>query len=231
MKQLSEEAEKRLDAIMEATELGAGFKIALRDLEIRGAGNLLGSEQHGFVNAVGLNLYTKMLQQTVQSMLGQQPKEGLPPEQALESVVDLPLAAYIPDEYVGGVGTKMKLYQRAAALKSRAETEGLAEELRDRFGPPPPAVKNLLALLRLRARAAENGILSVAFEDDVLVIRFREERVFDRMRIFKEFGTDVRLTRNVVRWHVSRREEQWRDGLDSLLDMLLESKVLVGTQG
>ncbi len=229
VKQLSEEAEKRLDAIMEATELGAGFKIALRDLEIRGAGNLLGSEQHGFVNAVGLNLYTKMLQQTVQSMLGQQPKADLPPEQALESVVDLPLAAYIPDEYVGGVGTKMKLYQRAAALKSRAETEGLAEELRDRFGPPPPAVKNLLALLRLRARAAENGILSVAFEDDMLVIRFREERVFDRMRIFKEFGTDVRLTRNVVRWHVGRREEQWRDGLDSLLDMLLESKVLVGT--
>ena len=86
-------------------------------------------------------------------------------------------------------------------------------------------------LLRLRARAAENGILSVAFEDDVLVIRFREERVFDRMRIFKEFGSDVRLTRNVVRWHVGRREEQWRDGLDSLLDMLLESKVLVGTQG
>ncbi len=231
VKTLTEEAEKRLDAIMEATELGAGFKIALRDLEIRGAGNLLGSEQHGFVNAVGLNLYTKMLQQTVQSMLGQKPKEDLPPEQALETVVDLPLAAYIPDEYVGGVGTKMKLYQRAAALKGRKETEAFAEELRDRFGPPPPAVKNILALLRLRARAAENGILSLAFEDDVLVIRFREERVFDRMRIFKEFGTDVRLTRNVVRWHVGRREEQWRDGLDSLLDMLLESKVLVGSQG
>ena len=229
VKTLSEEAEKRLDAIMEATELGAGFKIALRDLEIRGAGNLLGSEQHGFVNAVGLNLYTKMLQQTVQSMLGQAPKEDLPPEQALETVVDLPLAAYIPDEYVGGVGTKMKLYQRAAALKSREETEAFAEELRDRFGPPPPAVKNILALLRLRARAAENGILSLAFEDDVLVIRFREERVFDRMRIFKEYGTDVRLTRNVVRWHIGRREEQWRDELDTLLDMLLESKVLVGT--
>lgn len=229
VKTLSEEAEKRLDAIMEATELGAGFKIALRDLEIRGAGNLLGSEQHGFVNAVGLNLYTKMLQQTVQSMLGQAPKEDLPPEQALETVVDLPLAAYIPDEYVGGVGTKMKLYQRAAALKGRQETEAFAEELRDRFGPPPPAVKNILMLLRLRARAAENGILSLAFEDDVLVIRFREERVFDRMRIFKEFGTDVRLTRNVVRWHIGRREEQWRDGLDSLLDMLLESKMLVGT--
>ncbi len=229
VKTLTEEAEKRLDAIMEATELGAGFKIALRDLEIRGAGNLLGAEQHGFVNAVGLNLYTKMLQQTVQSMLGQKPKDDAPPEQALETVVDLPLAAYIPDEYVGGVGTKMKLYQRAAAVKGRKETEAFAEELRDRFGPPPPAVKNLLALLRLRARAAENGILSLAFEDDVLVIRFRAERVFDRMRIFKEFGTDVRLTRNVVRWHVGRREEQWRDGLDSLLDMLLESKVLVGT--
>lgn len=229
VKTLSEEAEKRLDAIMEATELGAGFKIALRDLEIRGAGNLLGAEQHGFVNAVGLNLYTKMLQQTVQSMLGRQPKEDLPPEQALETVVDLPLAAYIPDEYVGGVGTKMKLYQRAAALNGREDTEGFAEELRDRFGPPPPSVKNLLALLRLRARAAENGILSLAFEDDVLVIRFREERVFDRMRVFKEFGTDVRLTRNVVRWHVGRAEEQWRDGLDGLLDKLLESKVLVGT--
>ena len=123
----------------------------------------------------------------------------------------------------------MKLYQRAAALKSREETEAFAEELRDRFGPPPPAMKNLLALLRLRARATENGILSVAFEDDVLVIRFREERVFDRMRLFKEFGADVRLTRNVVRWHVGRREEKWRDGLDNLLGMLLESKVLVGT--
>ena len=231
VKQLSEEAEKRLDAIMEATELGAGFKIALRDLEIRGAGNLLGAEQHGFVNAVGLNLYTKMLHQTVQSMLGRKPKEDVPPEQALETVVDLPLAAYIPDEYVGGVGTKMKLYQRAAALNGREETEALAEELRDRFGPPPPAVKNLLALLRLRARAAENGILSVAFEDDVLVIRFREERVFDRMRLFKEYGTDVRLTRTVVRWHVGRREEKWRDGLEILLDMLLESKVLVAAQG
>ncbi len=229
VKQLSEEAEKRLDAIMEATELGAGFKIALRDLEIRGAGNLLGSEQHGYVNAVGLNLYTKMLQQTVQSMLGQQPEEDLPPEQALETVVDLPLAAYIPDEYVGGVGTKMKLYQRAAALKGRDDTEAFAEELRDRFGPPPPSVKNLLALLRLRARAAENGILSLAFEDEFLVIRFRDERVFDRMRIFKEFGSDVRLTRNVVRWRVGRQEEKWRDGLETLLEMLLESKVLVGS--
>ena len=229
VKQLSEEAEKRLDAIMEATELGAGFKIALRDLEIRGAGNLLGSEQHGFVNAVGLNLYTKMLQQTVQSMLGRQPEVDLPPEQALETVVDLPLAAYIPDEYVGGVGAKMKLYQRAAALKGREETESFAEELRDRFGPPPPAVKSLLALLRLRARAAENGILSLAFEDDVLVIRFRDERVFDRMRIFKEFGSDVRVTRNVVRWHVGRQEEKWRDGLETLLEVLLESKVLVGS--
>ncbi len=229
VKQLSEEAEKRLDAIMEATELGAGFKIALRDLEIRGAGNLLGSEQHGFVNAVGLNLYTKMLQQTVQSLLGQEPEADLPPEQALETVVDLPLAAYIPDEYVGGVGTKMKLYQRAAALKGREATETFAEELRDRFGPPPPAVKNLLALLRLRARAAENGILSLAFEDDFLVIRFRDERVFDRMRIFKEFGSDVRLTRNVVRWRVGRQEEKWRDELETLLEVLLESKVLVGS--
>ncbi len=229
VKQLTEEAEKRLDAIMEATGLGAGFKIALRDLEIRGAGNLLGAEQHGFVNAVGLNLYTKMLQQTVRSMLGAEPKEDLPPEQSLETVVDLPLAAYIPDEYVGGVGTKMKLYQRAAALKTREETEAFAEELRDRFGPPPPAVKNLLALLRLRARAAENGILSLAFEDNALVIRFRDERVFDRMRIFKEFAAAVRLTRSVVRWHVGREEEKWRDGLDALLDLLLESKVLVGT--
>jgi transcription-repair coupling factor (superfamily II helicase) len=231
VKQLSEEAEKRLDAIMEATELGAGFKIALRDLEIRGAGNLLGAEQHGFVNAVGLNLYTKMLQQTVQSMLGEEPEEEMPPEQALGTVVDLPLAAYIPDEYVGGVGTKMRLYQRAAALKERDDTESFADELRDRFGPPPPSVENLLVLLRLRARAAENGILSVAFEEDVLVIRFREERVFDRMRLFKEFGTDVRLTRNVVRWQVGRQEEKWRDGLEALLEMLLESKVLVGTQG
>ena len=228
-KQLTEEAEKRLDAIMEATELGAGFKIALRDLEIRGAGNLLGAEQHGFVNAVGLNLYTKMLKQTVQAMRGQQPEADLPPEQALQTVVDLPLAAYIPDEYVGGVGTKMKLYQRAAALKARQETEAFAEELRDRFGPPPPSVKNLLALLRLRARASEHGILSLAFEDNALVIRFREERVFDRMRIFKEFGTDVRLTRTVVRWRVGRQEEQWRDGLETLLDMLLEAKALVGS--
>ncbi len=230
VKQLTEEAEKRLDAIMEATELGAGFKIALRDLEIRGAGNLLGAEQHGFVNAVGLNLYTKMLKQTVAAMLGQQSKEDLPPEQALETVVDLPLAAYIPDEYVGGVGTKMKLYQRAAALKARAETESFAEELRDRFGPPPPAVKNLLFLLRLRARAADNGILSLAFEDDALVIRFREERVFDRMGIFKEYGTDVRMTRTVVRWRVGRDEEKWRDGLETLLEMLLEAKTLVGSQ-
>src|SRR5579875_1928957 len=172
-KALTEVAQKRLQTIFEATELGAGFQIALRDLEIRGAGNLLGAEQSGQIGAVGFDLYSRMLADAVArlraAMRGEEPP---PPSTQLPPVqVDLPLAAFIPESYIDDLNARLALYQRMGAIATVEEAAALADELRDRFGPPPPAVLHLLYILAAKALARAAGVVQVVREDDVFVIR------------------------------------------------------------
>ncbi len=135
---LSEDAEKRLQAIREFTELGSGFKIAMRDLEIRGAGNLLGPEQHGFIASVGFELYCKLLEDAVREVKGEVRHE------APEPVIDLNVDAYVSDDYVADPQQKVEVYKRVAGLKTVDEVVDFQEELEDRFGPVPPPVRNLV---------------------------------------------------------------------------------------
>lgn len=146
-KMLKEVAEKRLHAIREFTELGSGFKIAMRDLEIRGAGNLLGAQQHGHMQAVGYDLYCKMLDEAVKE------EKGIKKQEDFETTVDLELDAFIPPKYIPNEYQKLDIYKRIAGIESREEQEDMLEELLDRFGEPPKAVQNLLAIAGLKAIA------------------------------------------------------------------------------
>ncbi len=164
---ISEQAEKRLDAIRDFTELGSGYKIALRDLEIRGAGNLLGAEQHGFIAQVGFELYTRMLEDAIRQLKGE--VEAPRPETAVDVTVD----AYLPDTYIADGRQKMETYHRIAAVGAPAEADDLEAELRDRFGPPPAPVQNLLLVARVKAVAGALGCVSLSRDQaGGLVARF-----------------------------------------------------------
>ncbi len=147
-KMLKEVAEKRLHAIREFTELGSGIKIAMRDLEIRGAGNLLGAEQHGHMEAVGYDLYCKMLNESVRELKGETDVTD-----TFETVIDLDIDAYIPEKYIRSESRKLDIYKRIAAIENQEEYDDMLEELMDRFGEPPKAVQNLLAVAHLKAIA------------------------------------------------------------------------------
>ena len=156
-KYLSEIAEKRLHAIREFTDLGSGFKIAMRDLEIRGAGNLLGAEQHGHMQAVGYDLYCKMLNEEVKTLKGTAKIED-----KYETVLDLETDAYIPDSYIRNEAQKLDIYKRIASLENAEECEDMLEELTDRFGDAPKPVQNLLEIARLKAEAHALYIIEVS---------------------------------------------------------------------
>jgi transcription-repair coupling factor (superfamily II helicase) len=171
---ITEQAQKRLEAVFEASELGAGFQIALRDLEIRGAGNVLGNEQSGHIAAVGFELYSKLVSEAVTALKATIVEgKAAPPPAPPPPVIDLPLSAHIPENYVDDVHARLALYQRIAGISS---AEGIAEmqaELADRFGKPPRSVENLLyvALVRSLARAAR--VESVKTDEHMFHIRVR----------------------------------------------------------
>jgi transcription-repair coupling factor (superfamily II helicase) len=169
---LHETAEKRLEAIREFTELGSGFKIAMRDLEIRGAGNILGAEQHGFIASVGYDLYLRMLEEAVEELKGRKYEE--PPAVSIEVSAD----AYLPDSYVPDSRQKMDMYRKMAAIREQRDAEAVAEELLDRFGPMPVPVANLLAVARIRLLASRVGIASISQTRDRIQFRIGDPSAF-----------------------------------------------------
>jgi transcription-repair coupling factor (superfamily II helicase) len=156
---LSETAQARLEAIREFSHLGSGLRLAMRDLEIRGAGNLLGHAQSGFIAAVGFDAYCQILEDAINELRGQPHVPDEPPP-----VLDLRVSAYIPNDYVRGASQKIGLYQRIAAARTLEALAGIADEMRDRYGPRPKEVDALIELARLRLLAAGKGVEKLALE-------------------------------------------------------------------
>lgn len=190
-KMLKEIAEKRLAAIKEYTELGSGFKIAMRDLEIRGAGNLLGAEQHGHMEAVGYDLYCKMLNEAVKEA------KGIKVEESFDTSIDINIDAYIPMGYIPNEFQKLDIYKRIAGIETEEETEEMLEELIDRFGDPPKSVENLLYIAKIKSMAHQLYFTEVSGKGNTLRFTLYEKARIDVTKIpefVAGFGQDVKFT-------------------------------------
>jgi len=187
-KVLTEIAEKRLAAVREFTELGSGFRVAMRDLEIRGAGNLLGPQQSGQVAAVGFDMYCQLLERAVSELKGEEVEEiELPP-------VDLPIDAYIPNSYMPTEAHRILFYKKLAAIKSVGDVQAVQDEIEDRFGDPPRSLWNMLAIIRLRLRCHELGITSIQTQ---------------RNQIKLLFGDGVRIDQPICRELAKQHRRHW----------------------
>jgi transcription-repair coupling factor (superfamily II helicase) len=170
------QAKKRLKAIEEFSELGAGFKIAMRDLEIRGVGNLLGREQHGHIAAIGYDLYCRLLEKAVKKSKKQAVSEPL------ECTVDLGLEAFVPEEYIPDIRTRVEAYRRLTGCRSEEELAAAEREVIDRFGPMPEPVRHFLQTMRVKIRAARWDLASVAVGHEGIVLKYRDRKKAEKLR-------------------------------------------------
>jgi transcription-repair coupling factor (superfamily II helicase) len=165
-KALTEDAKARLEAIREFTHLGSGLQIAMRDLEIRGSGNLLGAAQSGFIGAVGFETYVQLLADAIGERRGAQRIR----DQAPEAVIDVKLDAYVPSDYVPQVSQKIAIYQQLAAARTLPDVEEVTASVRDRFGPPPPEFDALVEITQLRVMAMRVGVTRVVINEQRLTL-------------------------------------------------------------
>jgi transcription-repair coupling factor (superfamily II helicase) len=172
---LSPEAARRLRAIEEFSQMGAGFALAMRDLELRGAGNILGTQQSGHIAMVGYEMYCALLERAVRQL------KKLTPRESVDVNIDLPGEAYLPRDYVPDMRSKIDLYRRLARLTSEAAVDDFASELSDRFGPTPPVVAHLLELARLRIWAHGWGVHEIRIEDRFAVLHYSSREKINRL--------------------------------------------------
>jgi transcription-repair coupling factor (superfamily II helicase) len=165
-RRVTEDAEKRLSILAESTELGSGMRLALRDLEIRGAGNILGAQQHGFMIDIGWELYCRLLEDAVREVRGE------PVVERREVRVDTDISALLPDRYVEDAGERVAIYRRLIRMQKAEELGELTSELRDRFGALPAEARNLLGLQRVKLRAEEAGVEELRLRRGSLLVRF-----------------------------------------------------------
>lgn len=210
-KVLSGEAQERLAAIQEATELGAGMRLAMRDMEIRGAGNILGAEQSGHIAAIGYELYIRLLAQAVEEIRSGEPKREIGPV-----TLDLPLTALIPADYILDTELRLAMYRHIAAVQSESELRDVRLELIDRFGSIPDEVEHLLALIALRIRAQELGIESMIEHEREIVIRPVETRQIEPLLV-SGLGRAVRVTAHSIRIRLLDLTIPWQDAIDLTL--------------
>lgn len=228
-KLLKEIAEKRLAAIREFTDLGSGFKIAMRDLEIRGAGNLLGAEQHGHMEAVGYDMYCKMLNEAVKHLKGE-----LSEEDTFTTALDINVDAYIPDSYIPNEYHKLDIYKRIAAIESEEEMDDMIEELIDRFGDIPKKVELLLEVARLKNLAHQAYVTEVTQKGVTYTFRMYEkakihvERIPDLLKQFPEalsFKADISDPKFIYQ----RKKKTKRGEVENPIEVV--KKVLIGIKG
>ena len=230
-KSLTETAEKRLRTMLAATQLGAGFHIAMKDLEIRGAGNILGANQSGHIHAVGFELYTRLLNDAVESLRAPQdsseepPKDSCP-DHSLEALsegtstsVDIGIPANIPSEYVTNLPTRLDIYRRFASITTMADLNLLEDEIIDRFGPLPWQVRNLLYLSKLKLRSASAGVNRISREGEKIVLRLNNAVGGARQVLRRLLGTNVEVGNTQIRIDVSGVED-WEEMLANCVDEL-----------
>ncbi len=221
------EGQERLEVIAENTQLGAGYSIAMRDLEMRGAGELLGNRQHGYIATVGFHLYTRLLAQAVRQLrqLSDLPAPDEPPgglrELRLPVAVDLPLSAGIPVDYVPDQNMRLRLYRRLADLQSEADVQQLADEFHDRFGPPPDSVQNLFFQLLVKLRGERAGLASVAVEGDQIVLRYPALPESAPPRNLPFVGTLARTGKNAFWLSMEGDPAVWKERLLQLLSAIM----------
>jgi len=218
---LTDTARQRLQTILEASELGAGFGIAMRDLEIRGAGDLLGTRQHGHIAAVGFDLYCRLLAQAVRELKEEPDREALSDLTAplAPSVsIDLPLPAFIPSDYVPHPPLRLRLYRRMAGLVSMDAIEDMERELRDRFGDLPEATANLLYQLRLKVLALSAEVRGISVREGQIVIS--TDRDLERKQLEKRLSDRARVGRRQLWLPLRQDEGVWRNDLARVLEMM-----------
>ena len=187
-KVITEVAEKRLKAIKDFTELGSGFKVAMRDLEIRGAGNLMGSAQHGHMASIGYDLYCKMLEDTIKVIKGDIDQE------TVDTVVDIKVNAYIPNDYIEDEVTKIEIYKKIASIESNEEKEEVVEEIIDRFGDIPTSVNNLIDISYIRILGKALGIIEIKDRNSVIDIKFdNRKRITSNMitKVIEKYSKNI----------------------------------------
>jgi transcription-repair coupling factor (superfamily II helicase) len=217
----TEEGRQRLETIAENTQLGAGFSIAMRDLEIRGAGDILGARQHGHIAAVGFHLYTRLLSEAVRSLRSDRSMPDLGLLTALQIIppsvnVELPLPTGIPSDYVPDKNTRLGLYRRIAGLRAIPEIDALMEEFNDRFGAPPDLVCNLLFQLRIKLLAEKAGVMSVTSEANQIVLRYPEGMM---PATFPDLGGYIRVGK-VALWMPYTNLPDWQAKVTEVVSLL-----------
>ena len=227
----TQEGLERLEVISENTQLGSGYSIAMRDLEMRGAGEFLGTRQHGYIASIGFHLYTRLLAQAVREL---QKVKGLTDDLTKQKEilrasrmpvsVDLPQAIGIPTAYVANQSVRLQLYRRIADIENLTEVDALEEELEDRFGSIPEQVRNLLYQMRIKLLAENIGLSSVTFEGETACTAFshRYQRGVTE-RGLPKIGFNARMGKNAY-WIPQSREREWEDRLLQILFAINESR-------
>jgi len=208
---LSRDAARRMEAVFEAHDLGAGFSIAMKDLEIRGTGNLLGAEQSGHATAIGFDLYTRMIGEAVESL------RGAPIDEPASVSISLPLTTFLPAEYVGSEAERLTLYRRLAGVTTGVEVEMLADEMKDRFGGMPAPVENLLTVVRLKLKAKAARVQSISMDRDQVSLRAEAGALYDRVSLYRSYGTDARISNALLRIPRYRLGDAWLEALERIL--------------
>jgi transcription-repair coupling factor (superfamily II helicase) len=220
-RKLTPTAHRRLRTIYEATELGAGFGIAMKDLEIRGAGTLLGARQSGQISAIGFNLYTRLLAEAVEERKARIAGEEEPKPRLPEPTVDLPLDAYIPEGYVSDVATRMELYRQLSRTGAAEKLDEINQDYHDRFGTPPPEVQNLCYAVRIRDMAARAGIESVSTQEGQITLRRFQNLPLDRKKLEPVLRDEVYAGRTQVRINYKKLGRSWKRVVEEVLGRLL----------
>ncbi|MGY8881817.1 MAG: DEAD/DEAH box helicase, partial [Dehalococcoidia bacterium] len=222
-KALTEQAEQRLNTILAATELGSGYQIALRDLEIRGIGNLLGAEQSGQISAIGFDLYTKLLADAVKQLKANansdEPIEPQAPEFSTVRV-DIGIDARIPDSYIEDLAQRLSIYQRLARMESNEDINDIDEEIRDRFGPMPPHVMLLMKTTRMRVLAEAAGVELISAKEFRAVMSLKEPTGGAREPLQKQLGLGVDVGHMQIRVDIDRDDPEWIDELMAVIEQI-----------
>jgi transcription-repair coupling factor (superfamily II helicase) len=196
----------------------------MKDLEIRGAGNLLGVEQSGYIAAVGFDLYSRLLNEAVEELRqGRTLEEGKNTLHPSVPTVGLPLAAFIPEEYIPDLSTRLSFYQRLAVAKRAQEIEDVARELSDRFGPSPEEVENLLYVVEIKLLATEAMLESISTENRQIVLHFNSSRELDKLFLAQDFKSGIKVGSDRIKLDIKIFGASWQEVLREVLQKVATS--------